>query len=467
MRQRLLVATCVAAMMWSAAVAPAQSTVPESEPTFITLQLTGCAGAGGDPYSINPVLSVTGTCADAETTAQRGFLVDASRQVTLFDPPGATSTAPFSINATGAITGNYADQSGIYHGFVRDPGGAFTSFDPQGSTYTIPRSINTEGSIAGYYLDANNTTHGFVRSSKGMITSFDPPNSVGTVVAGINSEGVIAGNYQTADKCYGFVRHARGTFTLFECATVQGINSRGVVAGTESGSGFVRYENGTVIRFDLPGLPGRAFIFGLNDAGTITGNYIDSQDIEHGFVRDPQGRITSFDGPNSILTQPQAIDDLGVITGFYDVSSPGGGVGPFVFLRFPGSQDEDLQPGIYSVADGQPLYVDGGFYLYGEVPNTRLWVNVPGNPSQAWKFTKVSGGFTILNQGTGQYAYDGGGELVEGSLADVWVVLPVSGGFKIKNERTGLYLTDPGVQDVAITLTTKGSTWQLSQPLPR
>ena len=49
-----------------------------------------------------------------------------------FDPPGSIGTAPFSINAPGAITGKYMTAPagyGAIHGFLRAKNGGFTTFD--------------------------------------------------------------------------------------------------------------------------------------------------------------------------------------------------------------------------------------------------------------------------------------------------------------------------------------------------
>ena len=46
---------------------------------------------------------------------------DRDGKLTTFDPPGSTSTQPTCINDTGAITGFYADASGVTHGFLRSP----------------------------------------------------------------------------------------------------------------------------------------------------------------------------------------------------------------------------------------------------------------------------------------------------------------------------------------------------------
>ncbi len=52
----------------------------------------------------------------------------------------------------------------------------------------------------------------------------------------------------------------------------------------------------------------------INPAGTITGYYVDASYMYHGFVRDKDGIITTFDaGPN--FTIPTSINPKGTITG--------------------------------------------------------------------------------------------------------------------------------------------------------
>lgn len=46
----------------------------------------------------------------------------------------------------------------------------------------------------------------------------------------------------------------------------------------------------------------------VSDAGSSSG-------LRHGFLRDPDGAITSFDPPGSIQTSAQRINDCGAITG--------------------------------------------------------------------------------------------------------------------------------------------------------
>jgi hypothetical protein len=69
--------------------------------------------------------------------------------------------------------------------------------------------------------------------------------------------------------------------------------------------------------FDPPGSVGTA-PSSINDTGAITGRYSDSKNALHGFVRQPDGSITSFDPPGSAgNTAPSSINDMGAITGYY------------------------------------------------------------------------------------------------------------------------------------------------------
>jgi hypothetical protein len=93
--------------------------------------------------------------------------------------------------------------------------------------------------------------------------------------------------------------------------------------------GFVRAPDGNITTFDAPGAdltPGDfngTFPAGINLFGTIEGDYFDASNVSHGFVRAPDGNITTFDAPGADTidsgygTFPQTLNDFGVITGFY------------------------------------------------------------------------------------------------------------------------------------------------------
>jgi hypothetical protein len=74
--------------------------------------------------------------------------------------------------------------------------------------------------------------------------------------------------------------------------------------------------------FDVPEAgPGGTSPVAMNDLGVIVGNYSDANGVQHGFVRDAFGCITSFDPPGSQYTAPQGVNQEGVIVGnFYDAA---------------------------------------------------------------------------------------------------------------------------------------------------
>lgn len=72
-------------------------------------------------------------------------------------------------------------------------------------------------------------------------------------------------------------------------------------------------------------------VFGINKHNVIAGSYIDASGVEHGFFGPLNGTYTTFDyGGTSTGTEPRALDDDGVITGF--ASDPSFAVGA-EFLR--------------------------------------------------------------------------------------------------------------------------------------
>ena len=78
-------------------------------------------------------------------------------------------------------------------------------------------------------------------------------------------------------------------------------------------------------KFDAPGAGTGAgqgtFPSGINNQGTI-GWYVDTNNVNHGFLRTPDGTITTFDAPGAGTgagqgTMPQGMNPERVITGQY------------------------------------------------------------------------------------------------------------------------------------------------------
>ena len=201
-----------------------------------------------------------------------------------------------------------------------------TTFDAPGAGTapglgTFPSGINASGAITGFIRDANAARHAFVRGHDGSFTIIDDPaagtcsvscgtigNGQGTRAYAINPSGEIVGFFtDNSATCHGYVRAPNGTFTQIDAP--------------DAGTG--PFPQGT--------FPSEFTPMGINPAGAITGFYVDTNSVQHGFVRAPSGAIAEFDPTGSIFTNPNAINEPAEITGFY-VDANGVGHG---FLRAP------------------------------------------------------------------------------------------------------------------------------------
>jgi hypothetical protein len=179
-----------------------------------------------------------------------------------------------------------------------------------------------------------------VHASAQKIITFDAPNTgtgwqQGTFPIGINLEGVITGNViDNGNGEHGFVRYTNGSITNFDvpgsdpvayCTCPTGINDFGFITGYWGGTdqvnhGFIRLPNGKFITFDDPEA-GTAQYQGttplaINSVGAVVGWYFDSNWATHGFLRSADGKFTTIDDTaGGVSTTPTSISDYGIIAG--------------------------------------------------------------------------------------------------------------------------------------------------------
>jgi len=145
-----------------------------------------------------------------------------------------------------------------------------------------------------------------------------------------------------------------------------------------------------IIEFDAPGAGDDYGLgtlgVGINFGGEIAGDYYDPNGYEHGFIRAPNGKLTSFDPPDSIYTQVYGLNNEGVITGsYYDATFAEHGFvrtpdGKFTsFDPVPGLATESLSINDFGEISGD--YIDDGGILHGFLrsPNGSITLyDVPG-----------------------------------------------------------------------------------------
>ena len=117
-----------------------------------------------------------------------------------------------------------------------------------------------------------------------------------------------------------------GTPTLFFllCFVSTGWRQAGAQTQAEAQSQGQTLARSRFITFDAPGAGTAAdqgtFPEQISNSGLIVGNYVDGNGVNHGFVREPNGRITTFDVPGGGTgpgegTVPNGITDTGVVVG--------------------------------------------------------------------------------------------------------------------------------------------------------
>jgi uncharacterized membrane protein len=303
------------------------------------------SGQGTVPFGIVADGSILGAYIDS-SNVYHGFLRSASGVITTFDAPGAgpgQGTFADGINSALAIVGTYVDSSGVSHGFLRSPNGKFATIDAPGAGTasgqgTGAYDINTKGEIAGSYTDSEGTAHGYVRSPHGSFTSFDAPGAgigsgLGTFPAGLcglTDAGAVAGDSSDTSNVYQvFLRTPAGVFTTITPpgstdTLIAGLSSNETVAGTYIDStglhGFVSLK-GEITSFDAPNSFGTS-ANNINPAGTIAGDYYDTNSALHAYVRSPAGAFIEFNVPGAGTgagqgTVAASINAAGQITGNY------------------------------------------------------------------------------------------------------------------------------------------------------
>lgn len=133
---------------------------PPSPAPTVTLTISPMVGAL--PMSINASGAIVGTA------GTHSFLRTSDGTYITFDPPNAMTSTAVSINASGAICGNFNDLRAIPHGYLRNSDGTFVILDAPGAVSattfgTSVVAINDSGTIVGTFVDLNGIRHGFVR----------------------------------------------------------------------------------------------------------------------------------------------------------------------------------------------------------------------------------------------------------------------------------------------------------------
>ena len=266
---------------------------------------------------------------------------------TNIDFPGATGTSALGINDAGQIVGYYEASDGTSHGFLLS-GGTFTTIDDPGLPGVLPIGINNSGTIVGSCVGTCSSNQGYTLKY-GKFTTITYPGATKTLISGINNKDVIIGYYvNSSDEAFNFLYHD-STFSsvppLPDGGFASFINDIDQIDGSYNAGGFLLKPSGSVTMFSYPPSTVVGGVFGMNNLGQIVGLYeLVNSGPEYGFMWS-QGTLTAITPPNSISTEPMAINNSGAIVGaFIDTTVAGHG-----FLATP-NKSPGPACGVYDIS---------------------------------------------------------------------------------------------------------------------
>jgi hypothetical protein len=328
---------------------------PPAVPTYTTIDAPGAGtatGLGTFVQDINAEGDIVGFFKKTPFDLGHVFVRSAAGALTVLDVPGqgtqnGQGAVAQRINSAGTIVGYFADSQSVFHGFIRTLDGNFTIFDVPGAIATYTAGINDAGTVAGQFVDNNLAIRGFIRGQDGIFTVFDVPYVFILTVVDIDAGGAVIGSFADISSVYhGFLRNPDGTSDIFDapgigigcdpntgtgCAMGTGvgdINGSGAIVGTDYATigpqSFVRTPAGVFTLFSPPGTDrAGSSATGINDSGVIVGNYTDANNETHGYLRNPNGALTTIDDPNAFQganspgTFVTHINVTGAIVGYY------------------------------------------------------------------------------------------------------------------------------------------------------
>jgi hypothetical protein len=134
------------------------------------------------------------------------------------------------------------------------------------------------------------------------------------------------------------------------------------------------------ITFDAPGAgtgPGQGTLpQQITSAGTIVGNYVDSNYVTHGFVRSAHGAFASIDAPGALRTQALGMTQARVVGFYRDTNRVRHGYvlgpdGKFVTVDAPGAGTISGQGTVATAIDAagtvSGMYIDANYVSHGFV----------------------------------------------------------------------------------------------------
>ena len=210
---------------------------------------------------------------------------------TTYDFPGSKNTYFYALGNNGQAAGHYEASDGLFHGVILEDG-ELRQYDYPDAVQTFLRGISdATGALTGDFIDASGVRRGF---SGDLVV--EVPGVSATYADFVHAQGVIVGSYLDADGTYhAYVRLPNGNFATqdlpgapnLEYFHYHGINDAGFLVGRAKAVGDVpRTYVGVFGELHEVQFPGAVSTEGwnINQDGSIVGYYDMPDGRRHGFI---------------------------------------------------------------------------------------------------------------------------------------------------------------------------------------
>ena len=284
---------------------------------------------------------------------------------TTYDFPGSKNTYFYSFGNNGIAAGHYEDSDGLYHGVILE-NGELRQYDFPGAVETFIYGFSdATGVLTGNFIDASGVRRGF----SGDII-IEVPDATATYADFVNASGSVTGSFIDADGLYHpYVRTSNGTFVFhtylepsnLEYFFVHGITDTRIIVARAKAIGdrprsYVGTSQQGLSELEFPDSVSTEG-YNINQDGSVVGYYDSSDGSRHGFIARPTAetaakfRNIAYLPPPEFTYTYQSIDVPGVD-----------------FLELAASSDFEDYAGNTRSADGEKTVgftlIDGVFTVH-------------------------------------------------------------------------------------------------------
>ena len=358
---------------------------------------------------------------------------------TTYDFPGSQNTYFYALGNNGLAAGHYQDSDGLHHGVILE-NGELRQYDFPGAVQTeIYGFSDATGVLTGNFIDDSGVRRGF---SGDIIV--EVPDATATYADFVNASGAITGSYIGADGLYyPYVRTPNGTFVFhdyldsstLEYFFVHGITDTRIIVARARAIGDIPRSYVGTSQQGLSELqfPGGVSTEGwnINQDGSVVGYYDSGDGGRHGFIARPteetaeKFRDIAYPPPPEFNFTYESIDVPGVD-----------------FLALTASSDFEDYAGYARSPDGEKTVgftlIDGVFTTYDFPGSQNTYFYALGNNGLAAGHYQDSDGLhhgVILENGElRQYDFPGAVQTEIYGFSDATGVL------------TGNFIDDSGVR---------------------